>query len=34
MHHYVLSQKTQEEIDEIYDFGSHEFGKEKRLNIL
>lgn len=34
MHHYILSRKTQEDIDEIYEFGSNEFGKNKSLDYL
>ncbi len=34
MDHYILSRKTQEDIDEIYDFGIYEFGKNKALDYL
>tara|TARA_Y100000815_G_C13079018_1_gene401193 strand:- start:221 stop:514 length:294 start_codon:yes stop_codon:yes gene_type:complete len=34
MHHYILSKKTQEDIDAIYDFGVHKFGGDHALNYL
>jgi len=34
MNHYILSQKTQEDIDEIYDFGSRKFGENQALDYL
>lgn len=34
MDHYILSRKTQEDIDEIYNYGSYEFGKNKALDYL
>ncbi|WP_034886434.1 type II toxin-antitoxin system RelE/ParE family toxin [Gillisia sp. JM1] len=34
MDHYILSRKTHEDIDEIYDFGIYEFGKNKALDYL
>ena len=34
MHHYILSKKTQEDIDTIYEFGVLKFGKDQALNYL
>lgn len=34
MNHYILSRKTQEDIDEIYDFGSRKFGDNQALDYL
>ena len=34
MHHYILSKKTQEDIEAIYEFGVHKFGKDQALNYL
>lgn len=34
MDHYILSRKTQEDIDAVYDFGSQKFGKDQALNYL
>jgi len=34
MLHYILSRKTEEDIDEIYVFGSRKFGKDQALDYL
>jgi len=34
MEHYILSQKTEEDIESIYDFGKEKFGKDQALNYL
>lgn len=34
MRFYILSQKTKEDIDTIFDFGCQMFGKEQALNYL
>lgn len=34
MDHYILSRKTKEDIDDIYDFGSEKFGQDKALDYL
>ena len=34
MHHYILSEKTQEDIEAIYEFGVQQFGKAQALNYL
>ena len=34
MNHYILSKKTQEDIDAIYEFGVYKFGQDQGLNYL
>ena len=34
MNHYVLSQKAQQDIEAIYDFGLHKFGKGQAIDYL
>ncbi len=34
MDHYILSKKTQEDIDAIYEFGVLQFGEDQALNYL
>jgi toxin ParE1/3/4 len=34
MHHYILSKKTQEDVESIYEFGVHTFGEDQALNYL
>lgn len=34
MNHYVLSQKTEEDIDDIYNYGIYRFGKDQALHYL
>ncbi|GAA3623341.1 type II toxin-antitoxin system RelE/ParE family toxin [Flavivirga jejuensis] len=31
---YILSRKTQEDIDELFDYGIHHFGNDKTLDYL
>ena len=34
MNHYILSRKTEEDIDAIYNYGSYKFGRNQALNYL
>tara|TARA_R100000789_G_C2944181_1_gene133020 strand:+ start:55 stop:348 length:294 start_codon:yes stop_codon:yes gene_type:complete len=34
MNHYILSQKTHDDIDDIYEFGVDEFGQDQALEYL
>lgn len=34
MDYYILSEKTKEDIDSIYDFGNQKFGKDQALSYL
>ncbi|WP_026755266.1 type II toxin-antitoxin system RelE/ParE family toxin [Sediminibacter sp. Hel_I_10] len=34
MNHYILSKKTQEDIEAIYEFGVYKFGQDQALNYL
>lgn len=34
MDYYILSEKTKEDIDSIYDYGHQKFGKDQALNYL
>ncbi|MCR9182932.1 MAG: type II toxin-antitoxin system RelE/ParE family toxin [Flavobacteriaceae bacterium] len=34
MNHYVLSQKTEEDIEDIYNYGIYRFGKDQALDYL
>ena len=34
MSHYILSKKTEDDINAIYDYGSERFGKRQSLNYI
>lgn len=34
MNHYILSQKAQQDIEAIYDFGLYKFGKDQAIEYL